>query len=54
MARSQEAGVVIPREGRHCNYCDFNNICKTRVMGGDAEGFIAENYYVRRRSDELS
>ena len=50
MARSQEADAITPREGRHCNYCDFNDICKTRVMGGDVEGFIKENYYTRKQS----
>ena len=41
-----------PRESRNCKWCDFADVCKTRVMGGDPEGPIEQLYYVSKRGGE--
>ena len=48
-AREIAEGTIIPREGRHCNFCDFKDVCMTRIFGFDTEGFIADNYTVKER-----
>ena len=39
----------VAREGMHCRFCDFNLICRTRVMGGDEEGVAGDLYQERER-----
>ena len=36
-----------PRESRDCKFCDFANICKVRITGGNPESVISEEYFTK-------
>ena len=44
-------GDISPRESRDCKFCDFANICKVRITGGNPESVISEEYFTKEREN---
>ena len=40
-------GLTIAREGRHCNFCSYEKLCKTWVTGGNVDEAIRDFYEAR-------
>lgn len=42
-----------PRYSRRCQWCEFKDICTTRITGGDDEGYLQEHYQERPTREEM-
>ena len=44
---ARDASAPHPREGKHCKFCDYAQMCKVRVTGGDEWGVAKQLYYAK-------